>query len=174
MALTPISEILRQDAKGFQPGPDCRMTASPYCAVGIWKSIGATAMTKADLSDIYRDYIACLNRQDWPKLGQFVHEEVHYNGERIGLSGYREMLEGDFRAIPDLYFNIHLLISEPPRVASRLGFDCTPKGILFGLQVNGKRISFTENVFYEFRDERIEKVWSIIDKAAIASQLSAG
>jgi predicted ester cyclase len=131
-------------------------------------------MTKADLSDIYREYIACLNRQDWPKLGQFVHEGVHYNGERIGLSGYREMLEGDFRAIPDLYFNIHLLISEPPRVASRLGFDCTPKGILFGLQVNGKRISFTENVFYEFRDERIEKVWSIIDKAAIASQLSAG
>ena len=114
--------------------------------------MGATAMTKADLSDIYRDYIACLNKQDWPNLGQFVHEEVHYNGERIGLSGYREMLEGDFRAIPDLYFDIHLLISEPPRVASRLKFDCTPKGILFGLHVNGKRVSFTENVFYEFRN----------------------
>jgi predicted ester cyclase len=112
--------------------------------------MGATTMTKADLSDIYRDYIACLNKQDWPNLGQFVHEEVHYNGERIGLSGYREMLEGDFRAIPDLYFDIHLLISEPPRVASRLRFDCTPKGILFGLHVNGKRVSFTENVFYKF------------------------
>jgi hypothetical protein len=47
-------------------------------------------------------------------------------GDRI--IGYREMLEGDFRAIPDLYFDIHLLISEPPRVASRLRFDCTPKG----------------------------------------------
>ncbi len=54
------------------------------------------------LSNIYRDYIACLNKQDWQNLGQFVHEEVHYNGERIGLSGYREMLEGDFRAIPDI------------------------------------------------------------------------
>jgi len=32
-------------------------------------------------------------------------------------------------------------------------------------------VSFTENVFYEFRDERIEKVWSVIDKAAIESQL---
>ena len=115
--------------------------------------LGATAMTKADLSEIYREYIACLNKQDWPNLGQFVNEEVHYNGERIGLSGYREMLERDFRAIPDLYFDIHLLISEPPRVASRLSFDCTPKGVLFGLQVNGKRVSFTENVFYEFRDE---------------------
>ena len=34
---------------------------------------------RADLSDLYRDYIACLNKQDWPKLGQFVHDEVHYN-----------------------------------------------------------------------------------------------
>jgi predicted ester cyclase len=133
--------------------------------------MGAIGMTKADLSDVYRDYIACLNAQDWPNLGRFVDEEVQYNGKRIGLSGYREMLEGDFRAIPDLHFNIELLISERHRVASRLSFDCTPTGILFGLHVNGKRVSFTENVFYEFRDGRIEKVWSVIDKAAIEGQL---
>ena len=128
-------------------------------------------MTKADLCDIYRSYIACLNKQDWANLGQFVHEEVHYNGKRIGLSGYREMLEGDFRAIPDLYFHIHLLVSEPPYVASRLRFDCTPKGLLFGLHVNGRRVSFSENVFYELKDGRIMNVWSVIDKAAIESQL---
>jgi predicted ester cyclase len=49
-------------------------------------------MPKADLSDIYNNYIACLNKQDWPALGQFVHDDVHYNGERIGLSGYRREL----------------------------------------------------------------------------------
>jgi predicted ester cyclase len=128
-------------------------------------------MTKAGLSDIYRGYIACLNKQDWANLGRFVHEEAHYNGERVGLSGYRKMLEGDFRAIPDLYFDIQLLISEPPLVASRLRFNCTPKGILFGLPVNGRKVSFSENVFYEFRDGRIWKVWSVIDKAGIESQL---
>ena len=128
-------------------------------------------MTRADLSDVYRGYIACLNKQDWTDLGRFVHEDVHYNGELIGLSGYREMLEGDFRAIPDLYFDIQLLISEPPRVASRLRFDCTPKGLLFGLPVNGKKVQFAENVFYDFLDGQIADVWSIIDKAAILSQL---
>ncbi len=105
-------------------------------------------------------------------MGRFVHQDVHYNGAPIGLSGYRKMLEDDFRAIPDLYFNILLLISEPPHVASRLHFDCTPTGILFGLAVNGKRVSFTENVFYTFRDGLIENVMSVIDKAAIQSQLS--
>ena len=128
-------------------------------------------MTRAELSDIYRGYIACLNKQDWPNLVQFVHEDVRYNGERIGLSGYREMLERDFRAIPDLYFDIRLLVSEPPCVASRLHFDCTPTGELFGLSVNGKKVQFAENVFYEFLGGRIETVWSIIDKAAIEAQL---
>jgi predicted ester cyclase len=128
-------------------------------------------MTGADLSDIYRGYIACLNKQDWQNLGKFVGEGVHYNGKRVELSGYREMLEGDFRAIPDLYFDIRLIVSAPPHVASRLLFDCTPKGVLFGLPVNGKRVQFTENVFYEFLDGRIEHVWSIIDKTAIESQL---
>ena len=128
-------------------------------------------MTPAGLSDIYRGYITCLNKQDWPNLGTFVHDDVHYNGKRIGLSGYREMLEEDFRTIPDLYFDIQLLISEPPHVASRLNFDCTPKGVLFGLPVNGRKVQFAENVFYEFLDKRIVNVWSIIDKAAIEAQL---
>ena len=34
-----------------------------------------------------------------------------------------------------------------------------------------RRIRFTENVFYEFRDDKIAAVWSIIDKAAIEDQL---
>jgi predicted ester cyclase len=78
---------------------------------------------------------------------------------------------GDFEAIPDLYFGIQLLICEPPYLASRLRFDCTPKGELFGLQVNGKRVSFAENVFYEFREGKIEHVWSVIDMAAVEAQL---
>ena len=128
-------------------------------------------MTRTDLTDVYRGYIACLNKQDWPNLGTFVHDDVHYNGKRIGLSGYREMLERDFCAIPDLFFDIQLLVAEPPRIASRLHFDCTPIGVLFDLPVNGRRVQFTENVFYEFSDGRIVDVWSIIDKAAIAAQL---
>jgi predicted ester cyclase len=135
------------------------------------RSGAAIAMIKTDLSDIYRGYIACLNKQDWPRLERFVHDEVYYNGQRVGILKYREMLEGDFYEIPDLYFNIQLLISEPPYIASRLVFDCTPKGNFLGLHVNGKRVSFTENVFYEFRRGKIAQVWSVIDKAAIEAQL---
>ncbi len=128
-------------------------------------------MVKAGLSELYRRYIACLNQRDWSKLNRFVDNRVYYNGQQIGLSGYREMLERDFREIPDIHFNIQLLISDAPYVASRLEFDCSPKGRFLGLNVNGKRVSFAENVFYEFQDENIMRVWSVIDKTAIESQL---
>jgi predicted ester cyclase len=128
-------------------------------------------MDKDRLCGIYRDYIACLNGQDWPRLGRFVHEDVSHNDCRLGLSGYRAMLEKDFREIPDLHFDIRLLVVDPPHLASRLGFDCSPKGQFLGLSVNGKTVSFAENVFYAFRDGRIWQVWSVIDKAAIEAQL---
>ena len=128
-------------------------------------------MGEANLTEVYRDYIACLNQQDWSQLDRFVHDDVRRNGQRLGLSGYRKMLEKDFLEIPDLRFNIGLLIADPPHIASRLQFDCTPKGKFLGLDVRGKRVSFAENVFYEFRSEKIYQVWSIVDKTAIEAQL---
>jgi predicted ester cyclase len=128
-------------------------------------------MTKSQLAGVYRDYIACLNRQDWPGLARFVDGKVKYNDDRIGLAGYGEMLKRDFAEIPDLHFNIQLLTSDPPYIASRLYFNCTPKGTFLGLNVRGRKVSFTENVFYEFVKGKIAYVWSIIDKAGIEAQL---
>lgn len=128
-------------------------------------------MTANDLSSLYRRYIACLNAQDWDHLGTYVHDQAVHNGRRFGLAGYRAMLEDDFARIPDLVFDVQWLAAEPPRVASRLWFRCSPKGDFLGLPVNGRTVSFAENVFYEFREGKIAEVWSVIDKAAIEGQL---
>lgn len=128
-------------------------------------------MIETDLADIYRGYIDCLNNQNWQRLALFVDDVVHYNGRQVGVSGYREMLERNFQEIPDLYFHVDLLVCDPPHVASRLCFDCAPKGVFLGLHVNGRKVSFSENVFYEFRERKIKNVWSVIDKAAVESQL---
>ena len=126
----------------------------------------------SDLSEVYRDYIACLNRQDWTQLARFVDADVIYNDVRIGLTGYRDRLVQDFELIPDLHFSIEVLICQPPHIASRLQFDCTPTGSFMGLSVDGRRVSFAENVFYAFGEGRIQQVWSVIDKAMIEAQLS--
>lgn len=128
-------------------------------------------MTDAAIEDLYRRYIDVLNRQDWAALGGFVGAKVTYNGEAIGLAGYEDMLRDDYRAIPDLRFTIEMLVCRSPVVAARLRFDCSPTASFLGLAIGGRRISFAENVFYEFGDGKIEAVSSIVDKAAIEKQL---
>ncbi|TFY85469.1 ester cyclase [Pseudomonas nabeulensis] len=128
-------------------------------------------MTRNELADFYHGYIACLNRQDWDSLGHFVHPDVTYNGTHVGLAGYRAMLERDFREIPDLVFRVQLLVADPPTVASRLNFKVSPRGEFFGLPINGRTVTFDENVFYACIDGKFAHVWSVIDKAAVAAQL---
>ncbi|BBI52294.1 ester cyclase [Vreelandella olivaria] len=128
-------------------------------------------MNKRDLEAAYRDYITCLNNQDWTNLGQFVHDDVQHNGQRLGIDGYRAMLEADYEQIPDLHFNIELLAIDSPHVACRLRFDVTPKGNFLGLPINGQNVTFCENVFYRFHDNKIQEVWSVIDKTEIEAQL---
>ena len=128
----------------------------------------------ADLATVYRAYLDCLNARDWDGLADHVDADVRRNGEWLGVAGYRAMLEKDVAEIPDLVFRIELLAVEAPLVAARLRFDCAPRGIFLGLPVNGRRVSFAENVFYQYSGGRIAEVWSLIDKAAIEEQLKAG
>ena len=129
-------------------------------------------MTDIDLPSSYQDYIACLNDRDLDRLGEFVDGDVEYNGRRIGVKGYREMLEGNYRDIPDLRFHVQLVVADASSIASRLLFDCTPVGRFLGLDIDGRRVSFSENAIYEYESGKIRRVWSVIDKAAIEAQLS--
>jgi predicted ester cyclase len=128
--------------------------------------------TEGELESRYRRYIDCLNAQRWDDLGEFVRDTVVYNGKEKTLAEYGQMLAGDFDAIPDLHFDIHLLLVDEDHVACRLNFHCTPQKPFLGLWPNGKTISFSENVFYRFVGGKIAEVWSIIDKGSIEIQLA--
>lgn len=123
----------------------------------------------AHLEEIYAAYLDCLNRQDWERLGEFVGDEVEHNGRKLGLSGYREMLVNDYRAIPDLRFNPVLVVCNGSNLAARLRFDCSPRADFLGLPINGKRVKFSEHAFYEFEGVKISRVWSV-DKSEIELQ----
>ncbi len=125
----------------------------------------------ASLDKIYHSYIDCLNARDWGRLGEFVDERAVHNGRHLGVAGYRSMLEQDYRDIPDLHFNIELLVTNSTHVAAQLMFDCAPRGVFLGLPVNGRRVRFHENVFYAFQEGKIVEVWSLLDRAAIEQQL---
>jgi predicted ester cyclase len=139
--------------------------------IGVMTPEPSTDRSAADLGVSYRAYLACLNSRAWADLDGFVADDVVYNGQMVGLTGYRRMLERDTTEIPDLRFDLHLLVVDPPYVASRLVFDCRPRGRFLDLDVNGRRVSFSENVFYRLVGDKIAEVWSVIDKVAIERQL---
>ena len=120
----------------------------------------------------YHAYIACLNAQDWKNLGRYIAVDVAYNGKVIGFDAYRQAREDEFRNIEDLYFNVKMMVADENVVACRLDFTISPKGEFLGLPVCGKSISFSENVFYEYEAGKIVRVWSVVDKAAIETQLA--
>ncbi len=128
-------------------------------------------LDRGTLLSLYHGYLDCLNAQDWARLDEFVHPEVTHNARPLGLAGYQAMLEGDHRAIPDLHFRAETLVADPPAIAARLRFDCTPAGMLSDLPVNGRRVTFDEHVFYRVSDGRIREVHSLIDRDAIAAQI---
>lgn len=125
------------------------------------------------LEATYRAYLDALNDRRFDDLDAYVHDELTYNDEVLTRQQYADMIAADARAVPDLHFDAHLLVVDADTVACRLWFDCTPTGTFFGSEPTGKRISFGEHVFYRFQDGRIAQVWSLIDRAAIAAQLSS-
>ena len=125
------------------------------------------------LENIYRDYIAALNAGRFDDLDRFVHGRLTYNGEEWTLEQYQALLADDVRKIPDLHYEIQLLVVNADQVACRLWFDCTPRQVFLGMDAGGRRVSFAEHVFYRFRANRIENVWSLIDTDGIRRQLPA-
>jgi predicted ester cyclase len=125
------------------------------------------------LERVYRDYIAALNDRRFDDLDQFVHDELTYNGQPWSRERYQALLADDVERIPDLQYEIQLLVVGPDQVAGRQWFDGAPVGEFHGLDVRGRRVSFAEHVFYRFRANRIEQVWSLIDIDGIRAQLAA-
>jgi len=120
----------------------------------------------------YRAYLNALNEHRLDDLVHYVQDEVQYNGRAWTRDQYRDNIAGDIAAIPDLFFHAEIVVADENQVACRIRFDCTPEQEFLGFTPNGKRLSFTEHVFYRFVDHRIAEVWSMIDRPAIAAQLA--
>jgi predicted ester cyclase len=123
------------------------------------------------LESVYRSYLAALNERRLDDLPGFVHDELTYNGAPMSRVQYRDLLATDIEAVPDLFYDAQIVVATDDRVACRLFFSCTPQRDFLGFTPNGKRLTFAEHVFYDFRDARIAAVTSLIDRYSIQTQL---
>ncbi|MEO5890949.1 MAG: ester cyclase [Ferruginibacter sp.] len=121
----------------------------------------------------YRNYIDCLNSANLEQLSDFIHDKLTYNGKETTLKEYKENRLVERKAIPDLYYDIGLLVTDENTIASRLNFNCTPVKEFMGIIPNGNRAIFSENVFYKVQQGKINSVWSLVDIDAIREQITS-
>ena len=119
----------------------------------------------------YQEYVAVLNERRLDDLPEYVAPELTYNDEPLTCAEYQDLLRGDVRAVPDLFYDVHDLVVEEQRVAARIVFRCTPERVFLGLAPTGRRIEFAEHVFYDLRDGQIVQVRSLIDRDRVRQQL---
>jgi predicted ester cyclase len=128
-------------------------------------------MTEAALSQRYRDYIACLSGRDWENLKQFVSGGARANAAHSASPAIAPCLNAISRRSRTSGSRSSFWSASRLMLRAGSGSTAGQRVSFLGLPVNGRRVSFAENVFYQFRDERIAEVWSVADKAAIEAQL---
>lgn len=122
--------------------------------------------------EFYRKYIDCLNNGDLEQLSDFIPDKLTYNGKETTLQEYKESRLMERKAIPDLFYQIELLVTDEHTIACRLNFNCTPVKEFMGIKPNGNKAIFSENVFYRLIEGKIHTVLSLIDIDAIRKQIS--
>ena len=120
----------------------------------------------------YLAYLDVLNERRFGDLVDFVADDLTYNGNPMTREQYQDARSREVEVIPDLRFDVDLLVVEGDQVACVLAFDCTPVRPFLGFEPPGRRIQFTEHVFYRFADGRIVEVTSLIDREAIREQVT--
>lgn len=107
--------------------------------------------------DRYRRYLAACNERRFGDLGEFVHDAVVVDDERVGVRGYAEGLAGVVELFPDFEWRLERLLIEPGWMSARLTDTGTAK--------DGRRIRIQEFAMYRLDgDDRILGAWGDLDR----------
>ncbi len=77
-------------------------------------------MTDAGLEKRYQVYLAALNERRFDDLVHFVPDELTCNDQPMTRRQYRDLIADDVAAIPDLVFDVGMLVVADDEVAWEL------------------------------------------------------
>lgn len=131
---------------------------------------------KQNKTILQRGADAFNNRQDrsgW--LG--IHDPsvvAHGLGaEPFDLDGLKKFYGALWAGFPDLRITIDDMVGEDEKVAWRLTARGTHTGEFRGVPATGKQVTFGAQYIFEFRDGRIVRRWTTIDRLGLLVQLGA-
>ena len=120
-----------------------------------------------------------VSRGDASVSAEVVAPDYQMNGQRLGPQGARQVTAMILAAFPDWRVTVHDLIAEGDRVAARLTYSGTHRGVwqgrgpVRGLPPTGRDFAISSHEFYRIAEGKIAEAWVQSDMASLAEQLGA-
>ena len=91
----------------------------------------------------------------------------------LELDGLKKFYDGLWKAFPDLRITIEDIVGEGETVAWRLSVTGTHEAEFRGVAPTGKKVTFTAQYVFRFRDGKIVERWTNLDRLGVLIQLGA-
>jgi steroid delta-isomerase-like uncharacterized protein len=133
-------------------------------------------MPEKDNLHLAEQAIAALNARDLDRYGKLLDNS--YIGESEwtpnplhGPDAARQMLDGYFRAFPDLHFETEQIISSGDYIVARVRLTGTQKGSFMGIPATNKTINIQSCHVSEVRNGKMIRSRTYSDNAKMLQQL---
>jgi len=138
-----------------------RSAAGPEKAKGDPMSDPILERNRALVRSLYEE---CLNQGDLAALSRYIDETyVGVRGER-GVEGFRSVIAGLRRGIPDIHFTLEAVLADRDEVAVRSSWRGTHLGQFGAFEPTGKTLTSTAIAIYRIREGKIVKAWLESDR----------
>jgi steroid delta-isomerase-like uncharacterized protein len=125
---------------------------------------------------VRRFYAELWNQWRFELAAELLAPELEFRGSLgdavRGRDGFIDYATRVRAAFPDFHNEIQELVVADDRVAARLRYNGTHRGVIFGAAPSGERISYAGAAFFSFdADARILHAWVLGDLLALLRQL---
>jgi steroid delta-isomerase-like uncharacterized protein len=115
-----------------------------------------------------------FNKGDLSIADEIISPDYVYHGplgEFKGVNGFKQMVDGALKALPDIHYTIDEMVAEGDTIAVRYTMTGTFKGELMGIPPTGKSIKQTQSFFYHFKNGKEVEALPYSDMLTFYQQL---
>jgi steroid delta-isomerase-like uncharacterized protein len=121
-------------------------------------------MTEADNKTIAQKFVQTIfNERKTDEAKNFVTPDLVYHGleEVKGLENFKQWIDGDLKAFPDMNITIVDIFGEQDKLAMRWTLKGTFTKELAGNQPTNEKFETQGVEIFHFQDDKIKEAWTI-------------
>jgi len=135
-------------------------------------------MTSEQIKALVRRFVdEGLNSHNLDALDQFFSTDIIDHSLSPawphGIAALKQIMDSDYRLLPDLHYTIEDMIAEDDKVAVRFRRRGTDRGEFMGIAPSGREITWMGIDIFRIADGRIVEHWGNFDQLGMRQQLGA-